>query len=97
MPKGKILLTTDYTARSNAYTEFSAENPLYREIPSSKLLNASIGYDTGRWSVSLYGTNLTNDHLVSTVVANSFPGVQPGDLQFWGRPLTVGVHVHVGF
>lgn len=101
LAQGKIVLAADYTARSDAFTKFSPEDPLYREIPSSKILNASIGYVTGRWSVSLYGTNLTNDKDVSRVDADRFatraPGAQPGDIQFWGRPLTVGVHVHVGF
>ena len=94
---GKIGLSADYTYRSNAFTEFSALNRLYREIPDSKMLNASIGYVAGRWSATLYGTNLTDDHLVSTVQANTFPGVQPGDLQFWGRPRTIGVHLHFEF
>jgi iron complex outermembrane receptor protein len=97
LPAGKLVLATDYTARSNAFTQFSDLNSLDREIPGSKMLNASIGYETDRWSVSIYGTNLTDDRLVSLVDANQFPGVQPGDLQYWGRPRTVGVHLHVGF
>jgi iron complex outermembrane receptor protein len=96
MPRGKILLATDYTARSNAYTQFSSAAPQYFEIPSSKVLNASIAYDIGQWSVSLYGTNLTDDRLVSGV-DNFYPQVQPGNVEYWGRPRTVGVHVHAGF
>jgi outer membrane receptor protein involved in Fe transport len=97
LQRGKIFLSVDYTYRSDSFTEFNPANPLYREIPVWKMLNASIGYKTSRWSAELYGTNLTNDHLVSLVVANSLPGVQPGDEQFWGRPLTVGVHLHFDF
>ena len=92
LAQGKIVLAADYTYRSNASTEFSPLNKLYREIPASKMLNASIGYVSARWSASVYGTNLTNDHLVSFVDPNSFGKYQPGDIQFWGRPLTVGVH-----
>src|ERR1700722_16925861 len=72
LPGAKLLTSADYTWRSSAYTKFSPEDPQYREIPSSKVLNASIGYDTGRWSVSIYGTNLTNDEEVSAVEANSY-------------------------
>jgi iron complex outermembrane receptor protein len=97
LQRGKIFLSVDYTYRSDSFTEFNPANPLYREIPVWKMLNASVGYKTSRWSAELYGTNLTNNHLVSLVVANSLPGVQPGDEQFWGRPLTVGVHLHFDF
>ena len=97
VPGGKILLSADYTWRSNAYTEFNPQDPLYREIPESKVLNASVGYDTGRWSVSIYGTNLTNDEEISAVQANTYGPVQPGDVWFRGRPRTIGLHVHVGF
>ena len=94
--RGKILLATDYTYRSDAFTQFSPMNPQYLQIPSSNMLNASIGYDTGKWSISLYGTNLTDDRLVSGA-DNFYPQVQPGPQQFWGRPRTVGLHFHVGF
>jgi iron complex outermembrane recepter protein len=97
MPTGKWVLATDYTVRSNAFTQFSDLNSLDREIPGSRMLNGSIGYETDRWSASIFGTNLTDNHLVSLVDANQFPGTQPGDLQYWGRPRTIGVHLHVGF
>jgi outer membrane receptor protein involved in Fe transport len=95
-PRGKVVLATDYTLRSNAYTQFSSAAPQYFEIPSSKVLNASIAYLIGQWSVSLYGTNLTDDRLVSGI-DNFYPQVQPGNVEYWGRPRTVGVHVHAGF
>lgn len=97
VPGGKVVTSADYTWRSSAYTEFSPEDPLYREIPASKILNASIGYDTGRWSISIFGTNLTNDEEVSAVQANTYGPVQPGDVWFRGRPRTIGVHLHAGF
>lgn len=96
MPRGKILLATDYTLRSNAYTQFSSAAPQYFEIPSTKVLNASIEYRLDQWSVSLYGTNLTDDRLVSGI-DNFYPSVQPGNVEYWGRPRTVGVHLHAGF
>jgi hypothetical protein len=50
----------------------------------------------GPWSVSLYGTNLTDDRLISGV-DNFYPQAQPGNVEYWGRPRTIGVHVHAGF
>jgi iron complex outermembrane recepter protein len=97
LPGGKLVTSADYTWRSSAFTQFSPEDPLYREIPASKVLNASIGYDTGRWSVSIYGTNLTNDEEVSIIEPNTYGPVQPGDVWFRGRPRTIGVHLHTSF
>ena len=95
--RGKVILGTDFTYRSNAYTEFSPSNPLYREIPNSKLLNATATYKWDHWSVSVFGTNLTNNRQISVVEPNLFRGYQPGDSQTIGRPLTIGGRVHVEF
>ncbi len=97
LPRGKIAISTDYTYRSNQFTDFSPSAADYEEIPSSVLLNGSVGYVTEQWSLTLYGTNLTSNHLVSLNDTN-FNGIyQPGNLQYWGRPRTVGVHAHVKF
>jgi iron complex outermembrane receptor protein len=93
----KVVLTADYTYRSNAYTQFSPLNAVYREIPGSNSLSASVSYVAPRWSVGLYGTNLTSNHFVSTVAPNNYGPYQPGDQQYWGRPMTIGVHLHVSF
>ena len=61
------------------------------------LLNASVGYVTDRWSLTLFGTNLTSNHLVSLIDANTNGIYQPGNLEYWGRPRTIGVHAHVKF
>ncbi len=97
VPGGKMVISADYTYRSNQFTDFSPLAFDYLEIPSSVLLNSSIAYETGRWSVSLYATNLTNNHLVSLNDVNTNGAYQPGNLEYWGRPRTIGVHLHVGF
>ena len=94
---GKIVLSSDYTYRSRASTDFSAAAFDYLIIPSSTLLNGSIAYETGRWSVSIFGTNLTNNHLVSLRNVNNAGAFQPGILEYWGRPRTLGVHAHLSF
>ncbi|HEX4151754.1 MAG TPA: TonB-dependent receptor [Steroidobacteraceae bacterium] len=97
LPQGKIDISADWTYRSRAFTDFSPTAFDYAVIPSSVLLNGSIGYVTDRWSLSLFGTNLTNNHLVSLVDVNLYGMYQPGNLQYWGRPRTIGVHAHVSF
>ena len=97
LPLGKIAISADYTYRSNQFTDFSPSASDYDEIPSSVLLNASVGYVTNQWSLTLYGTNLTSNHLVSLNDMNFNGAYQPGNLQYWGRPRTVGVHAHVKF
>jgi outer membrane receptor protein involved in Fe transport len=97
LPQGKIQISTDYTYRSDAFTDFSPQSFFYARIPSSVLLNASLGYVTDRWSVTLYGTNLTSNRLVSLIDVNTNDIYQPGNAQYWGRPRTLGVHAHVKF
>jgi outer membrane receptor protein involved in Fe transport len=96
-PGGKVIISSDYTYRSRAGTDFSPAAFDYLVIPSSALLNGSIAYDTGRWSVSMFGTNLTNNHLVSLRTVNTAGAFQPGVLEYWGRPRTIGVHAHLSF
>jgi outer membrane receptor protein involved in Fe transport len=97
LPVGRIKWSVDYTYRSNAFTEFSPDNPLQREIPASVNLNGSINYLLRQWEFAVYGTNLTNNLLVSEVQPNLYPGLQPGDEFFVGRPRTIGVHVRRSF
>jgi iron complex outermembrane receptor protein len=97
LPQGKIQISTDYTYRSDEFTDFSPLVFDYTRIPSSVLLNASVGYVTDRWSLALYATNLTNNHLVSLIDVNTNGIYQPGNLEYWGRPRTIGMHAHVKF
>ena len=97
LPQGKIQISTDYTYRSDAFTDFSPQSFFYEKIPSSVLLNASVGYVMDRYSLTLYGTNLTNNHLVSVIDVNTNGIFQPGNAEYWGRPRTLGVHLHVKF
>jgi hypothetical protein len=50
-----------------------------------------------RWSVTLYGTNLTSNRLISLIDVNTNGVFQPGNVEYWGRPRTIGVHAHVKF
>jgi hypothetical protein len=97
LSQGKIVVSADYTYRSDQFTNFSPAAFDYLKIPSSVLLNASIGYETSRWSATVYGTNLTSNRLVSLNDYNTNGIYQPGNLEYWGRPRTVGVHLHVNF
>ena len=48
LPQGWIWMS--YTYRSDEFTDFSPQSFYYARIPSSVLLNASVGYVTDRWS-----------------------------------------------
>jgi len=97
LPAGKIHLSADYTYRSDEFTDFSPAVYDYARIPPSVLLDASVGYETDRWSLAVFGTNLTDNHLVSIIDVNTNGVYQPGNLQYWGRPRTIGLHAHVKF
>ena len=96
--EGSLRFSADYTYRSATYNEFNLEDPTTRQIPSSTMVNASVTYAIRKYEFSLYGTNLTDNLLVSEVGAgNSEAPYVPGDERFIGRPRTYGVRFHVGF
>jgi outer membrane receptor protein involved in Fe transport len=96
--EGSLRFSADYTYRSATYNEFNLEDPTTRQIPSSTMVNASVTYAIRKYEFSVYGTNLTDNLLVSEVQAgNSEAPYVPGDERFIGRPRTYGVRFHVGF
>lgn len=81
--------------RSSSFDNFS---PLTRlELPSSTVLNGAMTYARNNWEVGLFGHNLTNEHVVTSSVINTFGEFQPGNVRYFARPRTVGVRLRVGF
>ncbi len=97
LQSGTLTFSSDYTYRSSSLNNFGAANPEARQIPSSKFLNASLSYETNRWSIGVFGTNLTNDRLVTAINTNHFAPFQPGDLFSLGRPRTFGVNARLSY
>lgn len=99
LSSGEVRWAADWTYRSNAYTQFDQNSPLNLEIPSQNLLDASITYAVNRWQFAAYGTNLTNNMLISTYVylKNQYAPYQPDNQTFIGRPRTVGLRLHRDF
>lgn len=98
LPVGKLKWSADWTYRGSAYTQFNVADPLTRYIPSSAMLNASITYALDNWELGLYGTNLTNNLLISRISPdNRTAEFQPDDMVYIGRPRTIGLRVHHGF
>jgi outer membrane receptor protein involved in Fe transport len=96
--EGSLRFSADYTFRSATYNEFNLEDPTTRAIPSSVMVNASVTYAIRKYEFSVYGTNLTDNLLVSEVAAgNRLEPYVPGDERFIGRPRTYGVRFHIGF
>ena len=96
LASGELVLTADYSFRDKMGTEFNPTLSFYREIPSSNALNAAANYTTGLWQFGLFGTNLTNNKQLSSVAYPSYPTTF-GDLNFLGRPRTIGLRVQRAF
>lgn len=64
--KGAILLNADYTHTTSLFND--TENSLLIKRPATDMLNASITYrEPGeKWSISVGGTNLTDDRYLTT-------------------------------
>lgn len=95
LKSGELTFSTDFQARGNSYTEFSAFNPLRREIPAYQTANASITYQEGKWQFGLFGTNLNNSGMIS-LVTRSLPSAI-GDRVYYGRPRTLGLRAKLDF
>jgi len=65
LARDRCAFSADYTFRSATYNEFNLEDPTTRAIPSSVMVNASVTYAIRKYEFSLYGTNLTDNLLVS--------------------------------
>jgi iron complex outermembrane recepter protein len=63
---GAILLNADYTHTSSLFND--TENTLLLKRPATDMLNASITYrePAEKWSISVGGTNLTDDRYLTT-------------------------------
>lgn len=90
-----VLVHMDYTYRSHTFTRFNQNALDAREIPSQNIINASLMYDLGNVQVGIFGTNLTDDKIVSDILEQRY--VEPGDIIFRGRPRTIGVKANFSF
>jgi iron complex outermembrane receptor protein len=68
--RGKVLLSADYTRTSSLYND--TENSALLRRPGTEALNASITYRAPgeKWSLSVGGTNLTDDRYLTTGQGN---------------------------
>jgi len=76
MAAGEMSLQASYGFRTEV--EATDNNLLGTQLPSNDILNASIGYtsEDERWSVALYGKNITDDVILQTRAI--FPGITTG-------------------
>jgi iron complex outermembrane receptor protein len=60
---GELLLRGDWSYRAKMYGEPSNDPGRFTQISSRDLFNFDVTYTepTGRWSLSLYGRNVTNE------------------------------------
>ena len=87
--QSSLFLYTDYSYNGPSNGSYQTYNPNYKN-PAYQTLNGSFGYRRGRYEVSIYGKNLTNDRNVlqrpqlNTVIEG-----------YTLRPTTFGVQLRV--
>jgi len=88
-----VSLDGNFTYKGSAYSAFNPTDFNYAELPSSRQLNAALNYQTQRYQVGLFGTNLTNGNVVIayTNVPSYAVGFQPGRSLVYARPRTIGL------
>jgi outer membrane receptor protein involved in Fe transport len=65
-----------------------------QEIPAYALMTARIGLETDKWSVTLFGNNLTNTRAILTINNTSFGWLDPAVTRAsTNQPRTIGVNV----
>jgi iron complex outermembrane recepter protein len=81
---GEFVLSADFTHTSSLFND--TENTLLLARPSTDQLNASITYKApdDRWSLSVGGTNLTNDRYLNIGFSNIAGAIQMGT---YNRPV----------
>jgi iron complex outermembrane receptor protein len=88
-----IRLDDEYNSRNNGpYTEQHkgtvSYDPTFIVPPESNLVNARLGMNINGLDLSLFGSNLTNDH---PLLVTLFPGTTENISGFTYRPRTIGV------
>jgi iron complex outermembrane receptor protein len=60
---GRVVLRADYSYRGDMYGEPSSDPGRYTQIDARSLINADLSYHSngGKWSIGLYGRNLTDE------------------------------------
>ena len=82
--RGAILISADYTHTTSLFND--TENTPLISRPSTDQLNASITYQAPKdhWSLSVGGTNLTNDRYLNVGYSNPAAGMEIGT---YNRPV----------
>ena len=97
LPSGSLLLQADDEFHSREGTEFDTTGTLFRQLPSTRVLNAAGTWILGNTEWTLFARNLTNTPILSAIHANGYAPFQPGDIVYLQRPRTLGLKVKVSF
>jgi iron complex outermembrane recepter protein len=94
---GDLTFRADYTHRGDSFTGFNSTQFGYAELPPMNIVNLAAGYSWGPAEVSLFVNNLTNDRQISSISVAPTGSPQPGNIDYVGRPRTIGLRVHYNF
>jgi iron complex outermembrane recepter protein len=89
--RANAFVRTDYDWVGGSYGSYVRANSDYYD-PSYGVLNATVGFGTDRWSVSLFGKNLANNQ---TIIQR--PQINTVIEGYTVRPLTVGLSAKYKF
>ncbi len=91
---GAVYLRTDYSYTDDHLTS-SSTNTRDRDVQNREDLNATLGWRSERWNVSVWGKNLTDDEYAMTTLT-TFPWTDM-DAQFLVPPRTYGATLRYDF
>jgi outer membrane receptor protein involved in Fe transport len=90
-------LGLEYNYRSEENTGFDKTSTTYRTIPESNRLNAQATWKVSNWQLGLFVNNIGSWTKVININAAVPGSVQPGDMLFYARPMTIGMRLKAKF
>jgi outer membrane receptor protein involved in Fe transport len=97
LKKGDIDFGLEYNYHSGETTTFNPTDYSYRRIPDLHRLNAEATYSLDNWNLGLFANNIGSWARIANRSAIIPGSLQPGDMLFYIRPMTIGVRLKASF
>jgi hypothetical protein len=90
-------LNANYSYKSSFFNSFNQASSNFREVPSSKSLNAALGFVMAHYEISVFGNNLANAASIENISSVPASSSAPGDDVAYVRPRTIGLRLRASF
>jgi iron complex outermembrane recepter protein len=90
-----LQLQGDWQYRDVSNSTF--EPSLQQIVPASNVVDLAANYVADRFEIGVFVHDLSNNHVITTIIPNSFTGLQPGNAVYYAQPRTIGVRARVNF